>query len=703
MKYKAILLLLVSSTLLLSAQQKPSQQWLDRKFSMFIHFGLYSVYGGVYEGKPVRRGYSEQIQSFAGIFSDWYGNTAKQFNPEQWDPDAVVTLAKEAGMRSIVFTSKHHDGFCMYHSQYTGFNIVDATPYGRDLMKELADACARGGIGFGVYYSLIDWHYPHAYPISSHNADPLTPEHYAYNLKQVEEIMTHYGDLSEIWFDMGSLTSDQSSGFYELVNRLQPGCMISGRLGNDYVDFSVMADNEYPDYSLAVPWQTAASVFDETWGYRSWQERGDLQPKVEEKIESLIKVVSRGGNYLLNIGPRGDGSLVPFEQDLLQEMGRWLQANGEAVYGTEASPFMRLFPWGEVTASKDALYLFVKSEYAGKEIELDHLDGNIGSVGLLSSGASLRFRSRGGKETATRVVLPAQFASSYEVVKVAFRDGFSVIPENVVSSSQLTPTHAECDFGHSSLNYYAGYKSLLAYNWSFASKKKDITPEFFFTEDETGRSLLLEVDGTSQELTLRSSHYQTIRTSAKDVQWGPIYRKPGHGVFGFLDEERAAPVSARELEENWEQVTAFRYGEKLTHPLGERESLLFLQEIRSSRDQLAAVEIGSGNAVYILLNGRYLTAHFSPGRVNHQTETVLIPLQKGMNQLVIKYYNGFEKELCYSITPLREWRRYSQKLPTMQLTHQELHRLRLSDKNPLSKVSPLRMNNIEIKLYTKTN
>ena len=110
------------------------------------------------------------------------------------------------------------------------------------------------------------------------------------------------------------------------------------------------------------------------------------------------------------------------------------------------------------------------------------------------------------------------------------------------------------------------------------------------------------------------------------------------------------------------------------------------------------MEIGSGNAVYILLNGRYLTAHFSPERVNHQTETVLIPLQKGMNQLVIKYYNGFEKELCYSITPLWEWRRYAQKLPTMQLSRQELHRLRLSDNNPLSKVSPLRMNNIEIKL-----
>ena len=250
------------------AQQKPSQQWLDQKFSMFIHFGLYSVYGGVYDGKPVERGYSEQIQSFAGIFSDWYGNTAKQFNPTKWNPDEIVKLAKDAGMRSIVFTSKHHDGFCMYHSQYTDFNIVDATTYGRDLMKELADACKRGGVDFAVYYSLIDWNYPHAYPISSHNADPLTDEHYEFNKKQVEEIMTNYGDISEIWFDMGSLTPAQSKDLYDLVNRLQPQCMISGRLGNDYVDFSVMPDNKYPDYKLGIPWQTAASMFDETWGYR---------------------------------------------------------------------------------------------------------------------------------------------------------------------------------------------------------------------------------------------------------------------------------------------------------------------------------------------------------------------------------------------------------------------------------------------------
>ena len=135
-----LLLLLLFVVQLLPAQQKPAQKWLDQKFSLFIHFGLYSQYGGVYDNKPVTRGYSEQIQSFAGIFSDWYADAAREFNPVNWNPDSIVALAKKAGMRSIVFTSKHHDGFCMYHSNYTGFNIVDATPYKRDLMKELAEA-----------------------------------------------------------------------------------------------------------------------------------------------------------------------------------------------------------------------------------------------------------------------------------------------------------------------------------------------------------------------------------------------------------------------------------------------------------------------------------------------------------------------------------------------------------------------------------
>ena len=312
-----------------SAIFNPDSLWLSSKFSLFIHWGLYSQLGGVWEGKPVTRGYSEQIESFAGIFSDYYEEIMKEFKAEKWNADSIVALAKEAGMRSIVFTSKHHDGFCMYNSAQTDFTIMH-TPFGRDPLKELAQACKKEGLRLGIYFSLIDWHFPEAYPISSHNADPVTPEHHRYNMAQVRELLTNYGEVSEFWFDMGSLKPEQSAQLAALVKSLQPKCMISGRLGNDCGDFAVMPDNKIPDYHLAQPWQTAASMFKETWGYRSWQERGNVEDKIQEKLRDLRAVVSQGGNYLLNIGPRGDGSIVEFERDVLLGMsktGRWISEN----------------------------------------------------------------------------------------------------------------------------------------------------------------------------------------------------------------------------------------------------------------------------------------------------------------------------------------------------------------------------------------
>ena len=611
-------LLLCATSLLLSAEQKPTQQWFDQKFSMFIHFGLYSVYGGVYEGKPVTRGYSEQIQSFAGIFSDWYVQTAREFNPQQWNPDSIVALAKMAGMQSIIFTSKHHDGFCMYHSQYTDFNIVDATPYGKDLMKELAEACRRGGIGFGVYFSLIDWHYPQAYPISSHNADPLTPEHEEYNIKQVEEIMTRYGDISEIWFDMGSLTPKQSKRLYELVSRLQPQCMISGRLGNDYVDFAVMADNEYPNYHLGVPWQTAASMFDETWGYRSWQKRGSVQEKVEEKIASLIRVVGAGGHYLLNIGPRGDGYVVEFERDVLYGIGEWLRSN------------------------------------------------------------------------------PLEYSSSWKVDP----EKAPLLPMNpsapLIKKRLLTYQNATPLFGHSSLNYYAGYKSVIGYDWLFSSNRRKNALELFFTDNEKGRKISLNIDGNIVPVTLSSDFYEIIKLSENEVHWQSVYRKAGRGVFGYVKEEGVSTVDSNVLKSEWQLVPAFKMGEIYTEEIQPRESALFLHEVTSSREQTIAVEVSCGNGVYILLNGEYLTAHLSPLRISEQKELLLLSLKKGLNQLVIKYYNGYDKTFSYSVNPLKSWKMYSQKLDPVTINKEKEHTLSLRVDDAPSRVAPMRLHNLQI-------
>ncbi|HEY5746205.1 MAG TPA: alpha-L-fucosidase [Chryseolinea sp.] len=366
---------------------KPSAQaiaeWRHQKFSMFIHFGLYSLPAGVWKNERVTKGYSEQIRAHGKITKEEFHALAKTFNPEKWNPDSVASLAKQAGMKSIVITSKHHDGFAMFHTKFSDFNIVDATPYKRDVIKELAEACRKQGLKFGVYFSLIDWDFPDALPISEHNSDSIPPKHHQLNLNQIEELVTQYGPLSEIWFDMGKPTLQQSQELAAMVRKHQPDCLLSGRLWNDQGDFAVMGDNASPDFRMGTLWQTPASMFDETWGYRSWQVRGDAKEKAKEKLTTLIKVVSNGGNYLLNIGPMGDGGIVPFEREVLLTMGSWFHQNGEGIYNTTAS----LLPeqtWGVLTSKPGKEYLFLLNGPANGKLILKGLESKVTKAYRLS-------------------------------------------------------------------------------------------------------------------------------------------------------------------------------------------------------------------------------------------------------------------------------------------------------------------------------
>ncbi|MEW9623820.1 alpha-L-fucosidase [Rhodanobacter geophilus] len=378
------------------------QAWQARKFGLFIHFGLYSMLGGVWHGKRITQGYSEQIQSFAPVPIGQYEALATRFDPEKFDPDAIVALAKAAGMKFIVLTAKHHDGFAMFHTAQDRYDIVDATPYGRDVVKELADACARAHMPFGVYYSTIDWHWMHG-QYRPDNDNPITPAQADFNVAQIRELMSHYGTISEVWFDMGKPTPAQSARFARTVHELQPQAMVSGRVWNHQGDFSVMGDNSEPGEGMEEPWQSPASMFPETWGYRSWQVRDDLQGKVRENIARLVRVVSAGGNYILNIGPEGDGSVVPYEAGVLRGIGAWLKPRGEAVYGTHASPFKKL-DFGYATLGAHTLYLFVEKPPAdgvlhlpgvvdtrfGQAHVLGDAQASVGSVTAGVSGASVK-------------------------------------------------------------------------------------------------------------------------------------------------------------------------------------------------------------------------------------------------------------------------------------------------------------------------
>ena len=334
-----------------------AESWQRMKFGLMMHWGLYSVAGGVWQGKHIE-GYNEQIKHRAKISWPDYLTLCPGFTAEKWDPDQIVQLAQEAGMKYVVITTKHHDGFNLWHTKLSDFNAVDATPARKDVLKVLGDACARHEMNLGLYYSLIDWHYPGALPMSDHNSDPITPALEDYTVGQLRELLTGYGPICELWFDMSKPTLEQSRKFSKLVHSLQPDCMVSGRIWNGQDDFMECGDNETPDFYFEGAWESSVTMFHDTWGYRSWQERGTVEDKVREKIRDMAFVTAKGGNYLLNIGPRGDGSLVEFDADVLRGIGGWMRAHGEAIHNSDPEPHLKL-NFGYATGSQGRLYLYV--------------------------------------------------------------------------------------------------------------------------------------------------------------------------------------------------------------------------------------------------------------------------------------------------------------------------------------------------------
>ncbi len=322
-------------------RKEAEEKWLTLRYGMFIHYGLYSIPGGVWNGKRVEKGYSEQILSHGPVAQADYENLKESFTAEAFDADAICDLALEGGMKYIVIVAKHHDGFCLFDTKTTTYSSMNS-PARRDLVRELSDACGRKGLGFGIYFSWIDWHYPLAVPISEHNSDIITDEHMEYNMAQLEELLTAYGEICELWMDMGAPTEEQSRRVYEKAHTLQNSIMVNGRVWNDWGDFVTMGDNSYPECSLGVPWQTPATIYHSTWGYRSWQKRVGLDDKIKEIEKSIRYVVGNGGNYLLNIGLRGDGSVVEFERDVLRGVGRGLEEDGGLLRKENDGPFYPL-------------------------------------------------------------------------------------------------------------------------------------------------------------------------------------------------------------------------------------------------------------------------------------------------------------------------------------------------------------------------
>ena len=371
------------------------QWWREARFGMFIHWGVYSVPAGTYEGRQIPS-IGEWIMCNGKIPMATYQTYAKEFNPVKYNPDDWVRLAKAAGMKYIVITAKHHDGFAMFKTQASPWNIVQASPYGKDVLKPLAAACRKYGIKLGFYYSQAqDWNNGGSEcsgvwdPAQKHNMDDYIDK---VAVPQVKELLSNYGEFPAVlWWDTSCDINKERAEKLNEVLKLKPGIITNNRLGGGF-----QGDTETPEQFVPATgfpgrdWETCMTMND-TWGFKTYDHNWKT---TETIIRNLVDIASKGGNYLLNVGPTSEGLIPEPSIERLKAVGAWMKVNGDAIYDTTASPFKKL-PWGRCTkriaGGDTTLFLHVFDWPADGKLVVPGLKNTVTAARLLAAGDKLSF------------------------------------------------------------------------------------------------------------------------------------------------------------------------------------------------------------------------------------------------------------------------------------------------------------------------
>jgi alpha-L-fucosidase len=403
--------------LLLAESAARMQWWSEARFGMFIHWGWYAQDGCFWKG---RDGKTEHMMRHLQIPIAEYEKIATEFSPAKFSAEEWVQVAKRAGMKYLVITTKHHDGFAMFNSPSHDYNIVKRTPWGRDPIRELAEACRQHGLKFGVYYSLgRDWHDPdvptsvkadgsrrsNTWDFPDEDAKDFA-KYFERKVKpQVTELLTQYGPIAVMWFDTPErISRTQSEELLQLIRRLQPGCIVNARVGNRLGDYAVQ-EQKIPESGDPQSWETCMTL-NRHWGYK----KGDEQWKpTAVLIRNLIDIAGKGGNFLLNVGPTGEGIIPAPSIARLREIGTWMKVDGEAIYGTTAGPFANL-EWGRCTTKQSGaettLYLHVFDWPANGKLIVPALSNEVASAMLLASRERLSVQ-----QTARGISIPLPAAA----------------------------------------------------------------------------------------------------------------------------------------------------------------------------------------------------------------------------------------------------------------------------------------------------
>lgn len=418
--------------------------WREARFGLFIHWGLYAIPAGEWGGAT---NHAEWIRETARIPLEQYDSLLMQFNPQRFNAEEWVSLASEAGMKYIVITSKHHDGFALFDSKVSEFDVM-ATPFKRDILKELSDACARRGIKLCFYHSIMDWHHPDYLPRrsweqnrSSEGAD--MNRYIAYMKGQLTELLTQYGDIGVMWFDgewESTWTHDMAGDLHSFLMQADSSLIVNNRIdkgrqgmaglnreGSYYGDFGT-PEQEIPATGLeGLDWESCITMNDH-WGYnkndQNWKSSEDL-------VRKLIDIASKGGNFLLNVGPTSEGVFPDPSVERLKAIGSWMKVNGEAIYGTQASPF-EVLPWGRCTRAsangRTLLYLHLFDLPSDGKLLVPGLNNNIVKAYALSDSrkGKLPVTTEGGSIVIqTDKVMPSDFAT---VIVLEIKGDPAVVP-----------------------------------------------------------------------------------------------------------------------------------------------------------------------------------------------------------------------------------------------------------------------------------
>ncbi|MBL7222954.1 MAG: alpha-L-fucosidase [Candidatus Brocadiae bacterium] len=513
----------------LTARPEDVQQWRQWRFGLFVHWGPVSLKGT--EIGWSRGGERRGRKGRGPIPVEVYDNLYKRFDPVKFDAKQWIAIAQAAGMKYLVFTTKHHDGFSMFDSKLTDYKITNS-PFKRDVVKELADACHEAHFGLGFYYSPPDWHHPD-YRTANH------ARYIQYLHGQFGELCARYGKVDIIWFDgLGGKAKDWDSGrLFQMIRQLQPHAIINNRAG-------LPADFDTPEqrvgrFQADRAWETCMTICRQ-W---AWKPNDRMKP-LEQCLQTLVKVVGGDGNFLFNVGPMPDGSIEPRQVERLKEMGAWLRQYGESIYATRGGPF-RPGPWGAATCRGNTVYVHLLAS-TGEAVALPPLPRKIVSTSVLTGGTAKVTQT----DESITIAVPKAHRQPIDTIVVLQLDGpaFGIKVSAIRSGSLAAGKKAAASNIYRKMRTYAPEQAL------------DDDPDTRWATDAGTHQAWLEVDlgkpTAIARAVIREAYAGRVRKFELQAKEGEAWRTIARGAT--LGERRVVefpPVTARTVRLNILEAT----------------------------------------------------------------------------------------------------------------------------------------------------